>query len=56
MASVSPVIFQKRTFLLAGTSVSRGKIESVLDLSSPFADPFDFAVVIILALPVIPNR
>ena len=36
-------------------SVFRGKVESVLDLSSHFADPFDFTVAITLALPVMPN-
>jgi hypothetical protein len=37
-------------------SVFRGKTGSILDLSSSFADPFDFAVVIIPVPPMMLNR
>jgi hypothetical protein len=33
--SVPPVISWKRTFLLSGVFVPRGKIEPIFDLSSP---------------------
>ena len=55
MASALMVTSQRKTFLLVGASISKGKIELFLISHPLFANPFDFAVAITQAPPVMPN-